>query len=233
MNRPESRVRPPTFHSKPTGPIDSVKEQTHRDREPRVPAPDDPESSDERTADVLPFPLKKNPTPPAVPAEGDVKPGKWEAELPDTDDPEADGLTEGAPADPPREVYPPSVAEWMEAKDKARLSVLPDWVKLPDQRTAVRKWAVRHYSAVIGYHAVRLPCIYTPKVLWYSPRGAWRWSAAIGRWVFDAEGKSLRLHSVANEDAAEYLKLSRQRNDRVRLRGSRPRSPGSSASPPP
>ncbi|WP_328682978.1 cell division protein FtsK [Streptomyces sp. NBC_00343] len=186
---------------------------------PVFPPPDDPEGTDERTADVLPFPLKKNPTPPAVPAEGDVKPGEWEAELPDTDDPEADGLTEGAPADPPREVYPPSVAEWMEAKDKARLSVLPDWVKLPDQRTAVRKWAVRHYSAVIGYHAVRLPCIYTPKVLWYSPRGAWRWSAAIGRWVFDAEGKSLRLHSVVNEDAAEYLKLSRQRNDRVRLRG--------------
>lgn len=186
---------------------------------PVFPPPDDPEGTGERTADVLPFPLKKNTTPPAVPAEGDVKPGEWEAELPDTDDPEADGLAEGAPADPPREVYPPSVAEWMEAKDKARLSVLPDWVKLPDQRTAVRKWAVRHYSAVVGYHAVRLPCIYTPKVLWYSPRGAWRWSAAIGRWVFDAEGKSLRLHSVVNEDAAEYLKLSRQRNDRVRLRG--------------
>lgn len=107
----------------------------------------------------------------------------------------------------------------MEAKDKARMPVLPDWVKLPDQRTAVRKWAVRHYSAVVGYHAVRLPLVYTPKICMYSPRGAWRWSTAIGRWVSDAEGKSLRLASVANEDAAEYLKLSRQRNDRVRLRG--------------
>ena len=189
---------------------------------PIFPPPDEPEGTDERSADVLPFPLKKTPTPAAVPesaSEGDVKPGEWEAELPDTDDPEAEGLTDGAPVDPPREVYPPSVAEWMEAKDKTRLAVLPDWVKLPDQRTAVRKWAVRHYSAVIGYHAVRLPCIYTPKILWYSPRGAWRWSTAIGRWVFDAEGKGLRLASVANEDAAEYLKLSRQRNDRVRLRG--------------
>ncbi|ALV34808.1 cell division protein FtsK [Streptomyces sp. CdTB01] len=186
---------------------------------PTFPPPDEPEGTDEQTADVLPFPLKKTPAPAAPLAEGEAKPGEWEAELPDTDDPEADGLTEGAPVDPPREVYPPSVAEWMEAKDKARMPVLPDWVKLPDQRKAVRKWAVRHYSAVVGYHAVRLPCIYTPKVLFYSPRGAWRWSAAIGRWVFDAEGKSLRLASVANEDAAEYLKLSRQRNDRVRLRG--------------
>ncbi|MET7714671.1 cell division protein FtsK [Streptomyces sp. NPDC005407] len=188
---------------------------------PVFPPPGVPEGTDERTADVLPFPPKKtDPAPTSeVPAEGVVKPGEWEAELPDTDDPEAEGVTDGAPVDPPREVYPPSVAEWMEAKDKARMPVLPDWVKLPDQRTAVRKWAVRHYSAVVGYHAVRLPCIYTPKVLWYSPRGAWRWSTAIGRWVFDAEGKGLRLASVANEDAAEYLKLSRQRNDRVRLRG--------------
>ncbi|MFF1319840.1 cell division protein FtsK [Streptomyces chartreusis] len=186
---------------------------------PVFPPLDEPEGTDERTAEVLPFPLRKDTTPAAAPGEGEAKPGEWEAELPDADDPEGDGLTEGAPVDPPREAYPPSVSEWMEAKDKARMPVLPDWVKLPDQRTAVRKWAVRHYSAVIGYHAVRLPCIYTPKLLWYSPRGAWRWSAAIGRWVFDAEGKSLRLASVANEDAAEYLKLSRQRNDRVRLRG--------------
>lgn len=185
------------------------------------PPPDEPEGTDERTAAVLPFPLNKTtePVAPEAPGGGVVKPGEWDAELPDADDPEGDGLAEGAPVDPPREAYPPSVSEWMEAKDKARMPVLPAWVKLPDQRTAVRKWAVRHYSAVIGYHAVRLPCIYTPKVLFYSPRGAWRWSAAIGRWVFDAEGKSLRLASVANEDVAEYLKLSRQRNDRVRLRG--------------
>ncbi|MFC5812195.1 cell division protein FtsK, partial [Streptomyces heilongjiangensis] len=184
------------------------------------PPPEDPEGTEQPTADIVPFPLKKktDPADPATPA-GVVKPGEWEAELPDTDDPEADGLTDGAPVDPPREVYPPSVAEWMEAKDKARMPVLPDWVKLPDQRTAVRKWAIRHYSAVAGYHAVRLPLVYTPKICMYSPRGAWRWSTAIGRWLFDAEGKTLRLASVANEDAAEYLKLSRQRNDRVRLRG--------------
>ncbi|MFG3166480.1 cell division protein FtsK [Streptomyces sp. NPDC048200] len=182
-----------------------------------TPPPDQPDGTEAQTAAVLTFPLKKTPESAAPP--GEAKPGEWKAELPDTDDPEAEGLAEGAPVDPPREVYPPSVAEWMEARDKARVQVLPDWVKLPDQRKAVRKWAIRHYSAVMGYHAVRLPCIYTPKVLYYSPRGAWRWSAAIGRWVFDAEGKSLRLAAVAAEDAAEYLKLSRQRNDRVRLRG--------------
>ncbi|NUK08658.1 cell division protein FtsK [Streptomyces lunaelactis] len=179
------------------------------------PPPEDPEDS---TAQVLPFPLKKDPAP-EIEAPGEVKPGEWEANLPDAEDPEAEGLEEGQSVDPPREVYPPSVSEWMEAKDKARLAVLPDWVKLPDQRKAVRKWAVRHYSTVAGYHAVRLPCIYAPKVLVYSPRGAWRWSAAVGRWVFDAEGKALRLAAVEAEDAGQYLSLSRQRNDRVRLRG--------------
>lgn len=142
---------------------------------PTFPPPNDPDNKpEERTADVLPFPLEKT-TPPAAPvipapaAPAEVKAGAWEAELPDTDDPEAEGLAEGAPVDPPREVYPPSVTEWMQERDKARLPVLPDWVKLPDQRTAVRKWAVRHYSTVAGYHAVRLPCVYTPKLLAYTP----------------------------------------------------------------
>ncbi|WP_445269035.1 cell division protein FtsK [Streptomyces sp. DSM 41634] len=177
------------------------------------PPPDQPE---EHTAKVVPFP-KQTPGPDA-PSAGEVKPGEWQAELPDTED-DSDDLAEGAPVDPPRQVYPPSVAEWMQAHDKTRQPVLPDWVKLPDQRAAVRRWAVRHYSALVGYHAIRLPLVYTPKILAYAPRGAWRWSAAAGRWVFDAEGKNLRLAAVRAEDAGEYLSLSRQRNDRVRLRG--------------
>ncbi|MGW2340612.1 cell division protein FtsK [Streptomyces sp. NPDC001661] len=188
---------------------------------PPVEAPEDEtEETTGTDARVLPF-LRKDTTPATAtePAEEEAKPGEWEADLPDTDDPEAEGLTEGAEVDPPKEAYPPSVAEWMEAKDKARLPVLPDWVKLPDQRKAVRKWAVRHYSTLVGYHAVRLPVVYTPKIVAYSPIGAWRWSTAVGRWVFDAEGKALRLASVVKEDAAEYLRLSHQRNDRVRLRG--------------
>ncbi|MGW6707001.1 cell division protein FtsK [Streptomyces sp. NPDC054956] len=174
------------------------------------------EGPEEHTAKVMPFP-KKTPGPDA-PGVGEVRPGEWQAELPDTDD-ESTDVADGAPVDPPRTVYPPSVAEWMQAHDKTRQPVLPDWVKLPDQRAAVRRWAVRHYSTLVGYHALRLPLVYTPKIVAYAPRGAWRWSAAAGRWVFDAEGKNLRLAAVRAEDAGEYLSLSRQRNDRVRLRG--------------
>ncbi|MFD4141120.1 cell division protein FtsK [Streptomyces sp. NPDC058572] len=177
--------------------------------------------NEEKSAAVLPFKPKKAPaSAPAAtaPAEPEVKPGEWEAELPDTEDPEAEGLTEGAVVDPPKEAYPPSITEWMQERDKVRQPVFPDWVKLPDQRKAVRKWAVRHYSTMLGYHAWRLPCVYTPKLLAYSPRGAWRWSSAVGKWVFDTEGRALRLASVLDEDAATYLKLSRQRDARVRMR---------------
>jgi S-DNA-T family DNA segregation ATPase FtsK/SpoIIIE len=38
------------------------------------------------------------------------------------------------------------------------------------------------------------------------------------RWVADREGEPVRLAAVRREDAAEYLKLSRQRDGRVRLR---------------
>jgi S-DNA-T family DNA segregation ATPase FtsK/SpoIIIE len=181
--------------------------------------PDPPEGDqgdDEQTAAVLPF-KKKTPEPELAP--GEVRPGEWQADLPDDADDDAAGVSEGAPVDPPKQVYPLSVNDWMSEHDKARRPVLPEWVKLPDQRKAVRKWAVRHYGTVIGYHAVRIPCIYTPKLLAYAPRGAWRWSTAAGHWVFDYEGKPLRAAAVAAEDAADYLRLSAVRDARVRLRG--------------
>ncbi|MEU8524862.1 cell division protein FtsK [Streptomyces sp. NPDC048629] len=179
--------------------------------------PDGLPTGTREAADVLPFRTKKQAAGPGPLAPGEVKPGEWEAHLPD-DDERDDDVTDGAPVDPTGDAYPTSLADWMEAKDKARQPVFPDWVKLPDQRAAVRRWAVRHYSTMVGYHAWRLPCVYAPRLLAYSPRGAWRWSSAVGRWVFDTEGRALRLASVLDEDAATYLKLSRQRDARVRMR---------------
>lgn len=48
---------------------------------PEFPPPDDPESTDDRTAEVLPFPLKK--TDPTVPTDaGVVKPGSGKPNSP-------------------------------------------------------------------------------------------------------------------------------------------------------
>ncbi|AXK35887.1 cell division protein FtsK [Streptomyces armeniacus] len=187
--------------------------QTHSQPDPRD--PDDEEAPGTAYDNVVP--LRKQ-SPEQDPPES-AEPGEWEAELPDdTPDDEDQEAEEGDSVDPPRDTLPVSLQEWMEARDKARRPVLPQWLRTPRERQAVWKWAVRHYAATTGYHAVRLPIVYTPKILAYSPRGLWRWSSAAGRWVSDAEGKPLRLAAVRDEDAAEYLKLSRLRDARVKLR---------------
>lgn len=176
--------------------------------------PDRTETTGE-TAAVLPFRKKTEGEPPAP---GEVKPGEWEAELPD-DQPDDDGdASEGDPVDPPKHEFPPSIAEVIEAKDKARRPVLPDWLTSAKQRAAVAKWAAGHYGQTSLYHLVRTP-VYSAKLIAYAPRGGFRWVGAASRWVSDAEGLPVRLAAVRAEDAGEYLKLSRQRDARVKLRG--------------
>ncbi|GAA0720616.1 cell division protein FtsK [Dactylosporangium roseum] len=51
-----------------------------------------------------------------------------------------------------------------------------------------------------------------------APRGAIRFVAGTARWVTDAEGAPVRAAAVRRENAEEYLRLSRQRDARVRLR---------------
>jgi S-DNA-T family DNA segregation ATPase FtsK/SpoIIIE len=72
------------------------------------------------------------------------------------------------------------------------------------------------YAAL--YHGLRAPW-YAAQLTAMAPRGACRFVAATGRWVWDREAAPLRDHAVRTEDAMEYMTLSRQRNDRVKLRG--------------
>lgn len=72
------------------------------------------------------------------------------------------------------------------------------------------------YAAL--YHSLRAPW-YAAQLTAMAPRGACRFVAATGRWVWDREAAPLRDHAVRTEDAMEYMTLSRQRNDRVKLRG--------------
>ncbi|WP_367124763.1 cell division protein FtsK [Streptomyces phytohabitans] len=189
-------------------------------------APTDATDTTDTTGKVVPF-RRAAPDPvPTVDPTGSPDPAPveaaaWTADLPDDGpgDPDPDrAADEGTPVDAAPGTYPVSLAEWMEAKDTARRPVLPQWLRTPAERQMVWQWALRHYGAATGYHAVRLPLVYTPKLLAYAPRGAWRWSAAFGRWVSDAEAKPLRAAAVRDEDAAEYLRLSRQRDARVKLR---------------
>ncbi|OQD55259.1 cell division protein FtsK [Streptomyces phaeoluteigriseus] len=98
-----------------------------------------------------------------------------------------------------------------------RRAVVPVWLRsLAELRTAAA-WVARHYAHSVGYHALRAP-VYALRLTLQAPSGAARFVGGTMRWVADREGEPVRLATVRREDAAEYLKLSRQRDGRVRLR---------------
>lgn len=98
-----------------------------------------------------------------------------------------------------------------------RRAVVPVWLRsLAELRTAAA-WVARHYAHAAGYHTLRAP-VYALRLTLQAPSGAARFVGGTMRWVADREGEPVRLAAVRREDAAEYLKLSRQRDGRVRLR---------------
>jgi S-DNA-T family DNA segregation ATPase FtsK/SpoIIIE len=74
-----------------------------------------------------------------------------------------------------------------------------------------------HYAHVAGYHAARLP-LYAARLAVRAPRGAVRLVGGFVSWTLDLEGEPVRLATVRKADPEAYLKLSRQRDSRVRLR---------------
>ncbi|MEU4038567.1 cell division protein FtsK [Streptomyces collinus] len=98
-----------------------------------------------------------------------------------------------------------------------RRAVVPLWLRSLSELKTASGWVARHYAHTAGYHALRAP-VYVARLALQAPTGAARFVGGTMRWVADREGESVRLAAVRREDAAEYLKLSRQRDGRVRLR---------------
>jgi S-DNA-T family DNA segregation ATPase FtsK/SpoIIIE len=98
-----------------------------------------------------------------------------------------------------------------------RRPVVPQWLKSVAELKAATAWVARHYAHSVGYHALRSP-VYAARLTLQAPSGAAKFVGGTMRWVADREGEPVRLAAVRREDAAEYLKLSRQRDGRVRLR---------------
>jgi S-DNA-T family DNA segregation ATPase FtsK/SpoIIIE len=103
-------------------------------------------------------------------------------------------------------------------KNSKRMDVFPPWMKSRREFVEALGWLAGHLWHTIAFHAVRVPFVYLPKLAWRSPRGALNILGRIGRWAVDAEGEGLRQYTATNEQVDEYLKLSRQRDRRVRLR---------------
>ncbi|MGW5058605.1 cell division protein FtsK [Streptomyces sp. NPDC004096] len=98
-----------------------------------------------------------------------------------------------------------------------RRAVVPLWLRSVSELKTASGWVTRHYAHTAGYHALRAP-VYAARLALQAPTGAARFVGGTMRWVADREGEPVRLAAVRREDAAEYLKLSRQRDGRVRLR---------------
>ncbi|WP_030234021.1 cell division protein FtsK [Streptomyces sp. NRRL S-455] len=98
-----------------------------------------------------------------------------------------------------------------------RRPVVPLWLRSVAELKTASAWVARHYAHTIGYHTLRSP-VYAARLTMQAPTGLARFVGGTMRWMADREGEPVRLAAVRREDAAEYLKLSRQRDGRVRLR---------------
>ncbi|MBW1597923.1 cell division protein FtsK [Streptomyces sp. JJ38] len=116
--------------------------------------------------------------------------------------------------DAPAPAGPGLLAQIRAAK---RRPVIPAWAKSKAEFVTAAGWLAGHLGHTAAFHAVRLPA-YAGRLAVQSPHGAAKFLGGTLRWVSDAEGEPLRAAAARKEDAAEYLKLTRQRDRRVRWR---------------
>ena len=102
-------------------------------------------------------------------------------------------------------------------RDARRRPVVPAWAKSWAEFRTAGKGVAAYAWHITAYHAVRTPW-YTLRLTLQAPRGAARFIGGSLRWVSDAEGEPFRQAAAAREDVSDYLKLSRQRDRRVRWR---------------
>lgn len=121
----------------------------------------------------------------------------------------------GDPVDPPdphRTVYASVVA-----RREERRPIVPAALRSAEQRRVLARWAVRYGAHTATYHATRSPK-YLAKVAFWAPIGVFRGLWRVLHWAFDLEQWSIRQDSVRRNDVDAYLKLARQRDERVRRR---------------
>ncbi|MFE4682579.1 FtsK/SpoIIIE domain-containing protein [Streptomyces sp. NPDC056721] len=103
-------------------------------------------------------------------------------------------------------------------RNSKRLDVIPAWAKSAGEFKEAMGWLAGHTGHTLAFHAIRVPFLYLPKLVWRSPKGVLNTLGRVGRWAVDAEGEPLRQAEARRENTELYLKLSKQRDRRVRLR---------------
>jgi S-DNA-T family DNA segregation ATPase FtsK/SpoIIIE len=98
-----------------------------------------------------------------------------------------------------------------------RREVIPAWAKSKPEFVTALGWLGGYAGHTTAYHAVRVPW-YSLRLAVRAPAGAAKFIGGAMRWVADTEGEPLRQVAARRENVEEYLKLSRQRDNRVKLR---------------
>ncbi|MEV1170725.1 cell division protein FtsK [Nonomuraea sp. NPDC049784] len=114
----------------------------------------------------------------------------------------------------------PARTDWrasLERKATSRQPLIPLWLRSRAEAIETLRWASLHYTYVAGYQILRTP-LYAGRLTARAPRGFVRLVNGLVRWTFDLEGEPARVAAVRKSDYEGYLKLSRQRDSRVRLR---------------
>ncbi|WP_326712169.1 cell division protein FtsK [Streptomyces sp. NBC_01474] len=128
----------------------------------------------------------------------------------DADDDESDDSARPRPADPST-LPGPGITTYK------RKPILPSWLKSKPGFVSTAQRATGNAFYATAYHGIRTPW-YLYRLTLDAPKGAARLISQTNQWVWDAEAAPLRAYEVAHENTGEYLKLSRQRDRRVRLR---------------
>ncbi|MEV4457344.1 cell division protein FtsK [Microbispora sp. NPDC049633] len=105
----------------------------------------------------------------------------------------------------------------LEERARTRRPIVPLWLRSRNDALDTLRWVGRHSAYVAAFQVTRAP-LYAGRLAARSPRGLARLAGGMVKWTFDLEGEPVRLATVRKADPEAYLKLSRQRDARVRLR---------------
>jgi S-DNA-T family DNA segregation ATPase FtsK/SpoIIIE len=124
---------------------------------------------------------------------------------------------------PPVQVDPPAGPRTIDAtvlssRTVDKRPVVPVWMRNAGEFRALVAWLGRYGAHSAAFHSARSP-LYSARLIARTPVGGWRLVRGVFRWVFDHEQAPLRADAVRRASTTEYLSLSRQRNTRVRQRG--------------
>lgn len=132
-----------------------------------------------------------------------------------TESADSEGPADTVTVDRPGGPSGPGLTERM--RSAKRRAVIPAWAKSRTEFRAAGRGVAAYAWHVTAYHCVRTPW-YTLRLGLRSPIGAARFVGDAMRWMTDAEGEPLRQSAATSDDIDRYLKLSRQRDRRVRWR---------------